>query len=445
MINPLSMFILLGMLARAVCLPAPAAAESAVEIDLTQETRREVAIAVPQFIPEEQTPQAAQWGGKARRILENDLRLSELFLLVKPDAYDRLARQEADVSKTDYAAWHGIGVQWIVKTRFKLTDGNKSATFVFRLYDAENRRFLVGKRYRADLSLLRRVVHRFADEVVAQLTGKPGLAGTRIAFTAGTSGKKEVYIVDFDGHEMKKLTDDRSLAITPAWDPDGRRIVFTSYAKNNPDLIMIDLVRKKRWAVLKLPGLNAAPAWSPDGSQIALVLSKDGNSEIYVLNKNSTLKRLTHHYNIDTSPSWSPDGKKIVFTSDRSGTGAPQIYIMDAAGDEGVVKRISFGSSYNDNPAWSPGGDKIAYASRVGKRFQIKIYHVETAKTEAFTSGAGSSEEPSWSPDGNFIAYRHTGGGKKWIEIKRLGENRVRRLANLPGDSNNPTWSPYLK
>merc|ERR1739841_84001 len=133
--------------------------------------------------------------------------------------------------------------------------------------------------------------------------------------------------------------------------------------------------------------------------KIALVLSRDQNSEIYLLKKNRQLHRLTRHFNIDTSPTWSPDGKKIAFTSDRSGTGAPQIYIMDSVkGDKSKVTRISFGSSYNDNPSWSPNGDKIAYTSLVGRRFQISVYDLETHKSQIVTTGTGSSEKPSWSP-----------------------------------------------
>ena len=130
---------------------------------------------------------------------------------------------------------------------------------------------------------------------------------------------------------------------------------------------------------MRLAGLNAAPSWSPVDDRLTLVLSKDENSEIYTLSNNRTLRRLTRHFNIDTSPTWSPDGKKIAFTSDRSGGGAPQIYIMDAhQGDKAGVQRISYGSSYNDDPAWSPDGDKIAFTSRVGRRFQIKIYDLTT-------------------------------------------------------------------
>ena len=293
---------------------------------------------------------------------------------------------------------------------------------------------------------MRKVIHRYADELVLQLTGKRGVAETKIAFLARHNKGIEINVVDFDGENLKQITNDKTLNLTPTWSPNGRWLVYTSYAGNNPDLIMIDNHGKKpKRTLLRLSGLNAAPSWSPVDDRLTLVLSKDENSEIYTLSNNRTLRRLTQHFSIDTSPTWSPDGKKIAFTSDRSGRGAPQIYIMDALlGDKAGVQRISFNSSYNDNPAWSPDGDKIAYTSRVGRHFQIKIYNLTTRNSTVFTKSIGNKEQPTWSPDGRFLAYRHKKGSKKHTYIQRLGSNKIRQLTFGVGGGTNPSWSPYL-
>lgn len=427
-----------------VSFPLAAMAQPDVTIEMSRQVRPEVVIAVQTFSLSEGAQDPQGIGEEGRSILENDLMISRFFMLAQRASYRDLEAREKTSPTVDYATWSQLGIQWLIKAEYELNPQNKTFTVVFRLFDAVHERFLYGKRYTGAIGLLRKMMHRFADEVVSQLTGKRGVAETRMAFVSKETGKKEIYAVDFDGFNVERLTKDASVALSPAWAPNGKNIVYTSYAERNPDLVMIDSFGKNRRPILRVYGLNAAPSWSPDGSRIALVLSKDQNSEIYTADKKLKLTRLTHHFNIDTSPSWSPDGKQIVFTSDRSGTAAPQIYIMSSEmGDEGKIERISFDSSYNDNPVWSPDGDKIAYSARVGKGFRIKIYDLNTKKTEDFTSDAGSQESPAWSPDGRYIAYSQTENGNSQIYIKKIGGDKARQLTFLVGNGFTPAWSPY--
>ena len=427
--------------------PATSAySESDIFVELSKETRSEVNIAVPRFVSSGRGEDES-FAEKSRNILQNDLRLFELFIPVAPNTYSELAKSEASTGQVNYAAWNQLGAQWLIKGQYEKSLSGDKYKFTFRLFDVVNEQFLVGKKYQGRKSFMRKIMHRFADEVMEQLTGKRGVAETRLAFLSRTPDGKEMYAVDFDGANVQKLTNEQSVILSPDWSPNGRFIVYTSYKDRNPDLILLNPAgRRNRRPLLKLPGINSAPAWSPDGTKISLVLSKDSNSEIYVLNRWRKLTRLTRHFNIDTSPTWSPDGKKIAFTSDRSGTGRPQIYIMDATrGDRAGVKRITFKSRYNDNPAWSPDGDKIAYTSMVKGNFQIRIYNTETRETTDFTSGLGSKEEPTWSPEGQFLAYRLTRGKQPSIHIKRIGGKKSRQLTFLPEGGISPTWSPSPK
>ena len=426
--------------------PGSVRSEESIFLDLVKTTQSKVNIAVPEFVSTGGDVDES-FSKKSRDILENDLRLFELFVPVASNIYSELQKSEAQTERVNYASWSQLGAQWLIKGQYEKSASGDKYKFVFRLFDVVNEQFLVGKRYQGKKSFMRKIMHRFADEVMEQLTGKRGVAETRLAFLTRTPDGKEMYAVDFDGANVQKLTDEKSVILSPDWSPDGRFIVYTSYKEHNPDLILLDPDgRRRRRPLLRLPGINSAPAWSPDGSKISLVLSKDSNSEIYVLNRWRKLTRLTRHFNIDTSPTWSPDGKQIAFTSDRSGTGRPQIYIMDAtSGDRTGVKRITFQSRYNDNPTWSPDGDKIAFTSMVKGKFQIKIYNTETRKTTDVTSGSGSKEEPTWSPDGQFLAYRLTRGRKSSVHIKRVGGKQSRQLTFLPKGGVSPTWSPYPK
>ncbi len=420
-------------------------AEPPVRIDLERKTQKKVGVAITDFVVRGPGVGVPGFGEEAKKILKKDLILSEWFSPLHEQVFEELKETERSNSKVDYQNWRQVGAQWLIKTEYSVLEKAKGYVFIFRLYDVVNKRLLLGKRYRTSRDLLRKTIHRFADEAVMQLTGKRGIAETQVAFLNQESAGKEIYLVDFDGYNLRRVTRDHAVNLSPAWSPDANWIIYTSYAARNPDLIMIDASGKKRQTLHRLPGLNAAPAWSPDMQKIALVLSKDQNSEVYILNRDRQLKRLTRHFNIDTSPAWSPDGKKIAFTSDRSGTGAPQIYIMDSVkGDQSKVTRISFGSSYNDNPAWSPNGDQIAYTSRVGKRFQIRIYDLNTRQSQVVTKGSGSCEQPSWSPDGRFIIYRKRENDRYNLFIQKVGNSGARQLT-FSGKGHSPAWSPYSK
>jgi TolB protein len=438
-------YLSLALMALVLLQAGPGLAEPRVRIDLERETQKKVALAITDFVLKDSITDIMGIGKEAKKILEKDLRLSEWFSPLQKQVFEELEKMERSTSVVDYRNWRQVGAQWLIKTEYSVLKNGKGQAFTFRLYDAVNKRFLFGKRYKASRDLLRKTIHRFADEVVMQLTGKRGIAETQIAFLNQENSGKEIYLIDFDGHNLRRLTYDRSLNLSPAWSPDGKWIIYTSYAARNPDLIMIDTAGERRQTLHRLPGLNAAPSWSPDMQKIALVLSRDQNSEIYILNKDHQLKRLTRHFNIDTSPTWSPEGKKIAFTSDRSGTGAPQIYIMDSVkGDQSKVTRISFGSTYNDNPAWSPNGDQIAYTSRVGRKFQIRIYDLNSHKSKVMTSGPGSFEQPSWSPDGRFIIYRKRENDRHNLYIQRVGSDEARQLT-FSGKGHSPAWSSYFK
>jgi TolB protein len=418
-------------------------ADPQVRIDVELATKKKVTLAIADFVVKGVDVMGI--AKEAKKILKKDLLLSEWFMPLQEQLFEELEKMERSNSNVDYRSWRQVGAQWLIKTEYSVVANGKGQVLTFRLYDAVNKRFLLGKRYKSSRDLLRKTIHRFADEVVMQLTGKRGISQTQIAFLKQENSGKEIYLIDFDGHNLRRVTNDHTVNLSPAWSPDAKWIIYTSYAAHNPDLIMIDTDGQQRQTLHRLPGLNAAPAWSPDMQRIALVLSRDQNSEVYILNRDRQLERLTRHFNIDTSPTWSPDGKKIAFTSDRSGTGAPQIYIMDSVkGDQSKVTRISFGSGYNDNPAWSPNGDKIAYTSREGRKFQIRIYDLNTHKSQLLTSGSGSCEQPSWSPDGRFIIYRKRENNRHNLFIQKIGNGAARQLT-FSGKGHSPAWSPHIR
>ncbi len=104
----------------------------------------------------------------------------------------------------------------------------------------------MGKRYESDIAHTRRVIHRLADEIILKMTGESGMSSSRLVFTSDRTGGRELYQIDFDGADLTRLTEDRSLVISPAVSPDGQKnLIYTSYKENNPDLYLMSVEDRK--------------------------------------------------------------------------------------------------------------------------------------------------------------------------------------------------------
>jgi TolB protein len=274
-------------------------------------------------------------------------------------------------------------------------------------YKVMTRERCLSKTYRGEEREARALAHQVADDLVFALTGQPGMAASKIVMVGNRTGKKELYTCDADGAGLRQLTRDNAISLAPRWSPDGRQIVYTSYYRTQfPDVFIITLASGERRCLADFPGLNSSAAFSPDGRKLALILSKDGNPDLFVMDvSGNNLARLTFTKRAaEASPSWSPDGNEIVFVSDSSGT--PQLFITGRSG--GAPRRIAVGGAQNVDPDWGSNG-YITYSSLIGGQFQICVFNPTTGETRQVSRDDANYEDPAWAPDGRhiFCVRRH--------------------------------------
>jgi Tol biopolymer transport system component len=178
--------------------------------------------------------------------------------------------------------------------------------------------------------------------------------GTKIAFWGAHYGAYNIYVMNADGTNPKRLTKhessrSRDTALAPSWSPDGKRIVFEDRANSGIYVMNADGTNPTR---LTDRSQDSSPSWSPDGKKIAFSSSRnDKNREIYVMNADGTNPtNLTNHLAWDESPSWSPDGKKIAFSSFRDDNW--EIYVMNADGTNPT--NLTNHLAWDESPSWSP-------------------------------------------------------------------------------------------
>jgi len=247
-----------------------------------------------------------------------------------------------------------------------------------------------------------------AADIAVEKTNGLGLKGfftAKVAFIGERTGKKEVYVADLFFGEVKQITRDNAQALGPRWSPDGSKLLYTSYFKSGfPDIFQIDLNSYQRTTFVSFKGTNSGARYSPNGSQVAMVLSGEGNAEIYVSDANGKrVSRRTRTDAVEASPCFSPDGGRIVFTSDAAG--GPQLYIIPVGG--GSMQRVPTNiSGYCAEPDWSRANpNKIAFTARIGRGYQIAVHDFSKGKSAQASNAPFDGVEPSWLPDGRHLVY----------------------------------------
>lgn len=263
----------------------------------------------------------------------------------------------------------------------------------------------------------RQALLRAADLAVRAMTGKPGFFASRLAFIGERTGKPEVYVGDLFFGDVRQITRDNALAITPRWSPDGQRLLYTSFFRTGfTEIFQLDLNSLQRTTFVSFKGTNSGARFSPDGRNVAMVLTGEGNPEIYVSDaQGRSVARRTRTTAVEASPCFSPDGTQIVFTSDAAG--GPQLYIMPAAG--GQARRLPTRiSGYCAEPDWSKADPtKIAFTVRSGKGFQIATHDIGAGIAKVVSRQPGDAIEPSWLADGRHLVFssRTAGASSLWI------------------------------
>ena len=145
----------------------------------------------------------------------------------------------------------------------------------------------------------------------------------KIAFTSNRDGNLEIYVMNGDGTNQVRLTNNPGIDDHPSFSPDGKKIAFIS--QNDSGGFSIKLIDPDETNQTHLTTIvhenypypwhgKDSLSWSPDGRKIAF----EENGDIFSINVDGSNRiNLTNHPATDIEPSWSPDGSRIIFISSR--------------------------------------------------------------------------------------------------------------------------------
>ncbi len=202
--------------------------------------------------------------------------------------------------------------------------------------------------------------------------------GRQFAIAAKHGDRDDLVILDVKKHrEVRRIRIPLNGITSPTWSPDGQQLTFTGYDGGLSDLFAVngDGSDLRRLTNDKYADLH--PAWSPDGKTIAFTTDRGGETDFTTLRFGNMrialyhldtgmielLGHMEHGKNID--PVWAPDGKSLAFVSDR--TGISNIFLYDFADGNlyqltDVYTSVSGITALSPCLSWARQSDRLAFA-----------------------------------------------------------------------------------
>jgi TolB protein len=243
-----------------------------------------------------------------------------------------------------------------------------------------------------------------------------------IAFTGfdRAKAKWDIYTMDIDGHNVRKLTDERYNYMNPSWSPDGTRILCKAIEQKGKLAIIDCNGSNLQWIATGEVSPHFDLQWSPDGTQVAFTahIAPDKANDIYVLDLlTGMIRQVTNNRYTDENPSWSPDSQWIIFSSNQDpnfwlplGGGqlasSADLYIMDKEGNN--LRNLTQTFRHEWLPSWSPDGSQIAFVMSIGVNTdQLNVMSASGGRRQQLTHFKGNYfiMSTSWSPDGQYILF----------------------------------------
>ncbi|OQY91979.1 MAG: hypothetical protein B6D41_08670 [Chloroflexi bacterium UTCFX4] len=235
--------------------------------------------------------------------------------------------------------------------------------------------------------------------------GAAASGGQQIVFTHLFSiNNGDLYTLNFVNGAQNRLTQG-TINWGGSWSPDGSRLVFYSLRDGGKQIYVMnaDGSNQRRISSPDCAGDTDdwSPAWSRDGAWIAYEsiphkkCEGGGAADIFISDPNGGNKRnVTRSTGIDDeSPNWSPDGR-IVFTSNRNGN--YDIFVINADGSG--LQQLTSGGEDDDYPAWSLDGSTILFQRRQNGNWEIYAMNADGSNLRNLTNNPANDTFPEWVP-----------------------------------------------
>ena len=183
---------------------------------------------------------------------------------------------------------------------------------------------------------------------------------------------------------------------TPVFSPDGKQIAYASNRDGNMEIYVMNVDGTNSRRLTNNPAYEIAPTWAPNGTQSAVTSDRatPGQAQIYVMNADGTgVRRLSTAESYADRATWSPAPyNEVAFTARNAG--GFDIKAYDLVTNQ--TRQLTFGEGANESPTYSPNGRHIAFTSTRAGRVQVFTMTRDGRDVRQITRD-GANQTPAWS------------------------------------------------
>lgn len=425
-------------------------------------TKSNLAISNFRFIEDLENPPQTDVLSLGKNMTERfykNMEFLDYFQIVSPKAYIENLNQvlpapyPKEILGFRWKSWEIIGVDFIFFGDYFLKGEDLSVRIY--LYNVNLKKRLLKKIYKAKVSQSLKIVDRISNDIIKKISGYKSIFGTQITATRSTGKfKKELFVMNWNGKDEKRITYHNSIVLSPTWSNLGDKIAYSTFVHNKKINKKLNALFLYNFNTNKIKLLyDGKSALSSDffrGDREILLSRGLGNGQMDVLKFNIQKKRFTSLIKgpkgvINVEARIHPQGDKIVFSSDREGK--TLIYKATLKGTN--VKRITSSGKHHSYPDWHPYKKEFVFSAWFEGRMDLFLISEDGKNLRRLTSlkkanGTwANSESPSFSPDGRFVVFSSNISGTYQLYLLNLETFSIERITFNRHNYRSPKWSPY--
>lgn len=228
----------------------------------------------------------------------------------------------------------------------------------------------------------------------------------------------DIFVAAPDGSSIRRLTDAPGYDAEGSCSPDGKWIVFCSlrdaYPTNRLDADKLRLLEadpayfgeiylmeadgSNQRRLTSTPGYDGGPFFSPDGERILWRRfdEKGTTADIYTMRRDgSDVQRLTDFGAMSWAPYFHPSGDYVIFTANKLGFANFELFLVDAAGAKEPV-RVTWTDGFDGLPVFAPDGARLCWTSSRTSEGQSQLFMAkwnDTAARRALAEAPGRNAQ----------------------------------------------------